>query len=92
MPTLQSRVRSASNPLTAEVNGELVIMDTDSGAYYSLDAIGTDIWNRLAAPIDVETLCRSLEQGYDAQADIIRRDVLDLLDSMVEKGLVEVVS
>lgn len=76
--------------LTSGIDDELVMMNVESGHYFSLDAIGHDIWNRLEQPVRVGNLCVALEQAYAARLDVITADVLRLLDSMVGEGLVKV--
>lgn len=78
--------------LTSEVGDELVMMDVDSGQYFSLDAIGCDIWRRLERPVRVADLCAALEQAYAAPLEVITGDVLRLLDQMAGKGLVKAVA
>ena len=72
------------------VNGEIVLMSIDTGKYYGLDAIGSDIWGRLQTPIRVEALCNALAADYDAEAGRIEGDVIALLEELLEQGLVEV--
>lgn len=90
MLTLQSHVRRSPAPLAAPMDSDLVLMDADNGNYYFLDAIGRDLWDHLAGPVEIEQLCRTLDSRYDAPADVIRRDVIDLLTTMQAKGLIEV--
>lgn len=90
MPTLTSRVQRSLSPLCTEIDGEIVMMDVDSGSYFNLDAIGSDIWRRLEQPVTVADLCDGLAADYAADLETIRRDVLALLGQMTEKGLVTV--
>jgi hypothetical protein len=85
-----ARVRRVEAVLATEVAGELVMMDVDSGTYFGLDAIGTDVWHRLAAPVSVAELAAALAQEYEAPAEVIERDLLDLLTRMAERRLVAV--
>ena len=85
-----ARVRRAADVLTTEVEGELVMMDVEKGVYFGLDAIGTDIWKRLEAPVAVADLAAGLVRDYDAEPETIERDVLALLTDMTARGLVEV--
>lgn len=77
-------------PLSADLGGEIVLMSVESGKYYGLDEIGSDIWNRIAVPIRVEALCAALEAAYEADAGVIARDVLILLDALLAQGLIRV--
>lgn len=85
-----STVVVRTEPMSADLGGEIVLMSVESGRYYGLDAIGSDIWMRLAAPLRVDALSAALEADYDAEAGIIARDVLVLLDDLLAHGLIEV--
>ena len=72
------------------VGDETVLMGTATGKYYGLDDIGTDIWNRLKAPIAVRELCAVLAAEYAGKTEEIERDVLTLLAQLAADGLIEV--
>ncbi|GAB3129847.1 PqqD family peptide modification chaperone [Novispirillum itersonii] len=76
------------NPLTTEIDGELVMMDVTSGRYFTLDRIGTVIWGHLETPVCFGDLCQSLTERYDAPADTLAADVAALLTSLRDAGLV----
>lgn len=76
-------------PVTSEVDGELVMMDVESGNYFNLDSIGTAIWSRLEHPVRFEDLCQDLHGIYDAAPDTIQRDVAALLSRMLAHRLVD---
>ena len=90
MLTPESRLSRSPDPLTSEIDGELVMMDVESGKYFNLDAIGTDIWNRIGDGIGFGTLCAALAQDYDAEAATIARDVTTFVTTMADKGLVRI--
>lgn len=90
MISIQSRVAINPDLLSTEIEGETVMMDVESGRYYALNAIGSRIWQDLAGPIDVEDLCRRLEDEYDAPPAVIRQDVLRFLNHMLEQRVIRV--
>lgn len=83
-------VRWNGAPLNADVDGETVLMSVERGRYYGLDAIGADIWRRLETPTRVAALCAALSEAYDGDPAVIERDVLALLQRLLEEGLIEV--
>jgi hypothetical protein len=87
MLTLSSSVRAVPDMLTADVDGETVMMDAESGHYYNLDPIGSRIWQALAEPMQVDALCESLARDFDAPIEVIRKDVLALLETLAERKL-----
>ncbi len=90
MIQLTSIVTVNADLLSTEIDGEMVMMDMDSGRYFNLDGIGSEIWKGLAEPREVAALCRSLGERYDAPAEVIERDVLGLLGQMLDKKLIRV--
>ena len=88
--TLESVVRRAREVVANPVDNELVMMDIERGAYYALNAIGADIWERLAEPIQVADLCAQLQQEYNMALADCEADVLALLNDMATHGLLHV--
>ena len=81
-------VARAPGLLSAEVDGEAVIMSLDEGCYFGLDNIASDIWARLEHGCALSQLVDSLAGDYDAARDIIEKDVIDLLRRMAERDLI----
>lgn len=76
--------------VSTELDGEVVLMSIEQGKYYQMSAIASDIWRRLAQPQTVAALCDDLGQSFDAPADVIRADVLALLNRMHRERLIEI--
>jgi Coenzyme PQQ synthesis protein D (PqqD) len=74
--------------LAAEVDGEIVMLSVNEGAYFGLDCIGSDIWRRLDLPISFGELVDRLTAEYDANRETIAADVRSLLLQMVEHDVV----
>jgi hypothetical protein len=74
--------------LTAEVDGEIVMMSIEQGRYFGLDDIGSDIWKRLEQPCSFATLVDRLVSDYDADQATIAADVEALLGRMAAQDVV----
>lgn len=74
--------------LSAEAGGEVVVMDLQTGSYFTFEGVGSDIWRRIGASIAVSALCDSLLQDYDAPANEVREATLAFLGEMLEKRLI----
>jgi hypothetical protein len=85
-----SVVRLTDNIISAPIDDEVVILSVDSGAYFGLDEIGSEIWRQLETPTRVDALCDTLTTKYNADRSTIEHDVLALLKSLVAEGLVSV--
>jgi hypothetical protein len=74
--------------LSAEVDGEVVMMSIEQGRYFGLDDIGSDIWHRIEPPCSFAELIDGLVADYDADRATITADVQTLLGRMVEQDVV----
>lgn len=74
--------------LTAEVDGEIVMMSIERGRYFGLDDIGSDIWKRLDTPCSFAELVDRLSGDYAADRATIAADVRALLGRMAEQDVV----
>lgn len=85
--TLEATVVRCSDVIASPVDHELVMMDLERGMYYALNAVGADIWERLAQPIAVADLCSQLMQKYEVDRETCQADVLAVLNEMAANGL-----
>ena len=74
--------------LTAEVDGEVVMMSIEQGRYFGLDDIGSDVWHRIEPPCSFAALIDRLAADYDADRATIAADVQALLARMAEQDVV----
>src|SRR6266853_1901702 len=74
--------------LTAEVDGEVVMMSIEQGRYFGLDDIGSDVWHRIEPPCSFAALIDRLAADYDADRATIAADVQVLLARMAEQDVV----
>lgn len=85
-----TRLNHAADLLASEIDGEIVMMDVETGNYLNFDAIATDIWNRIGDGVRFADLCAAVEAGYNADAATITRDVTEFVDELIARGLVRV--
>jgi hypothetical protein len=90
--SLNSLVQWSDDQIAATVDREIVILSVERGSYYGLDDVGSEIWQQLASPVRVDTLCEALAAKYDADRGTIERDVLALLDKLTAEGLISVIA
>jgi hypothetical protein len=72
------------------VSDGAVLLDMESEIYYGLNPVGREIWALLPPACGTLTaLCAELRRRYpDVSEDVLRADVTDLLDDLVQGGLV----
>jgi hypothetical protein len=65
-----------------------VLLSSATEVYYGLNAVGTQVWELLPTHRTLDAMCAELGQRYpDAEPEMIRADVAELLDTLVEFGL-----
>ena len=77
--------------IETDVDGELVLLDTEGGACCGLNKMGSHIWKLLEAPTRVSDLCVRLMSEFDVPADICEAQIIDFLNAMRGGGLVKFV-
>jgi hypothetical protein len=84
----RKNITISDKALSQEVNGETVILDLDSESYFGLDEVGTRIWQLLQEKDDLQAVFETLLDEYDVEADQLETDINELLEKLVESGLV----
>ncbi|MBE9041280.1 lasso peptide biosynthesis PqqD family chaperone [Oscillatoriales cyanobacterium LEGE 11467] len=90
MITQQSVVTIAPDRLASELEGEMVVLDLKSGAYYGLNEVGTDIWKAIEEPKSVSEVIEIVVTKYDVEKEQCKQDTIALLQELEATGLIEV--
>lgn len=70
--------------------GELaVLMDVESGEYFEVNAVGSQIWRLLEAPMTVNQLIERLLAEFDVEPEQCEADVRLWLGKMRDLGFIE---
>lgn len=74
----------------SKVGDEAVLLNMNEGIYYGLDAVGTRVWELLAAGSDEDEVCDTIVAEYDVDRETAARDLGALLGELLARRLVEV--
>lgn len=85
-----STVCQSEDHVSAELDGEVVLMSIEKGAYFGLNKVLSRIWKLIETPITVNQLCAALMAEYEVDAEICQKDVIEALQTLAEKNLVAV--
>jgi hypothetical protein len=83
-----TRISRSPAVLSAEVDGEVVMMSIEKGCYFGLDDIASEIWKRIETPCSFAALINNLVAEYDADRATIDADVRALLLRMAEQDAI----
>ncbi len=71
-----------------KVEDETVILNIDRGFYYTLDEIGTLIWEMIAASKDEEAIAQDIADSYDVDERSLEKDITSFLKNITKEGLI----
>jgi hypothetical protein len=89
--TMKTIVERSDDFITSSIDDELVMMSLEKGIYYGLDSIGSHIWQYLATPVPVQTLCHQLTDQFEVDLAQCETDVLAFLNELLDEGMIHVV-
>jgi hypothetical protein len=70
------------------IDGEVVIVNLATGAYYSTSESGLDIWNGIDRGLSAEQLIEGLTSVYAGKSEDIRKGVEETIKRFSEEGLI----
>lgn len=77
----------AAHAMFQKVIDETVILDTQSGQYYTLDVIATEMVELLNEGKTAVDVVDTIFDNYDSEKAVIESDVRELIEEMLSKGL-----
>jgi hypothetical protein len=78
----------ATELLEAEVGDELVALEPEAGLCFGFNGVATNVWRQLSAPQSFDQIRSRLLAEYEVEEGQCTAELTELLDQMVEKGLV----
>lgn len=87
---LTSILKRNPNLISSCINDEIVIFDEEHGFYFSMNKIGTQIWNFLDQERRLSELLEDLLQIYDISESSCERDLQGFLNQLLEKKIIQV--
>lgn len=75
--------------ITRELDGETILLNLDTGLYFGLDKVGTDLWRAIVDAGTLEVAFDRVRAEYDVEPAVLRTDFLRLVDELLAKGLLQ---
>jgi hypothetical protein len=86
---LEDRPSHANQVIAQQTCGTLVLMSIGRGQYYSLNELGSRIWQLCDGARSVAEIIQIIGDEYDVSPDRVQHDVLRLLQELAGERLVE---
>ena len=87
---LGTKISRASGFVTAPVNSELMMLNVEEGAYYSLDPIAAEIWGLIESPAAVQEIVAALQTRYAVSLEECQADVLSFLEKLYKDRMIQI--
>ena len=87
--SLGSTVVASEEQVSSDLGDEVAILDFKAGMYYGLDSVGARVWNLLQEPRAVTEIRDILTSEYEVDPYRCERDLIALLQRLVDQGLVK---
>jgi hypothetical protein len=81
-------LKPAMDVVASEVGGETMLLHAGAGTYFNLGEIGTLVWRFVAGEKRLSVAAEALCTVYDVEPERASRDVLLLVQQLLEAGLV----
>ncbi|MBO6700904.1 MAG: PqqD family protein [Pseudomonadales bacterium] len=82
--------RASQDAIGQEVRGETVILDLASEEYFSLNEVGTRVWQLIQEPMSLNSLRSQLLEEFDVDESTLESDLAELIDVLTREGLVSI--
>ncbi len=86
---LESTFDIPTHVMTREVEGELVLLDLESGIYFALDPVGARIWALVAGGVSLAAVRDTMLEEFNVEAETLERDIRALIGKLEERKLIE---
>ena len=73
--------------ITADMDGETVMMDIETGKYYNLGRTGVDIWKNLENHHTVDRIVDEMMEIYDVERAECEKETKSFLTQLIDAGL-----
>jgi hypothetical protein len=73
--------------LLQKIDGESILLDSNSNQFFALNPIGEQIWELLTQSKEPAAILEALQQLYDAPQEVLKNDISTFLNVLVDRGL-----
>lgn len=88
---INSKVVAAQRLVSSDIGGQTVILGIETGKYYSLNEMGSRIWDLLQQPRTIREIRDLTLAEYAVDAARCEADLVALLEQLAGEKLIEIV-
>jgi Coenzyme PQQ synthesis protein D (PqqD) len=85
------KYKLSNDQISTTMGGESVILNHKKGEYYTLNEVGSNIWDSLkTGPKSIEELVAAVLEEYEISPEECRKDIQSIINELLEEKLIEV--
>ena len=84
------KVQIPSSVFIQEVDNEVIILDTITEEYFSINEVGKDIWDLISKNQSLKAIKEELSLVYEIDEKQLEVDILNFIKALNEKGLINI--
>lgn len=88
--SFEDRVKLPDDVLISNLQEESVILNLDTERYFGLDEVGTRMLSVLTTSTSIQAAFNLLKEEYEVDDEVLKQDLLALVDQLVEQGVIEI--
>lgn len=88
--SLNSKILVAGDVLVQDMVDETIFLNLKNEQYYSLDDVGTRIWQVLTESNKIQSAINTLLDEFEVEEGQLQHDIKLIIDDLLEQGLVVV--
>lgn len=74
--------------IQSKIGDEVVMLDIESGFYFGLNTVGSEIWSHLSEPITIDDLINKLMARFDIDQATCQKDTTEFINQLLEKNII----
>lgn len=77
-----------SRVISETLEGETIIINLDTGNYYSINTTGAIIWNQIQSNNGTQNILEYFLNHYDVNTDVITKSITEIISSLLKDNLI----
>jgi len=87
--SLESVITKKTELLTSEIDGEIVMMNIETGRYISMNAVGSEIWKIIdKKSVTLGSICSELASIFNVEESVCKKETLTFCSQLLKQNLV----
>jgi len=88
--TLDTKINIPDTLFLQKVDDETILLDSNTNEYFSINEIGTFIWETLEEKKDLKSVKEEIISNYEVDEKQVENDILNFIQEVANKGLITI--